>query len=201
MANLIDFINDESMSTLNPLVKMAVIHYQFESIHPFYDGNGRTGRVLNLLYLALQSKLNLPVLYLSRYIISTKSEYYRLLQAVREHDVWEEWILYILKGITVIAKQSIELIYKIKKLVADFKHKIRKQFPKMYSQDLINALFKHPYTKIDFLSRDLQCHRDTATKYLKRLVIAGFLDEVRLGRSNYYRNAQLVECLMSMSDQ
>lgn len=201
MDNLIKFINDADFSPLNPLIKMAVIHYQFESIHPFYDGNGRTGRILNLLYLVLCGRLDLPVLYLSRYIIATKSEYYRLLQAVREEEDWDAWLIYLLKGIATTATQAINLLKNINNLLHDFKHKIRENHSRHYSQDLINVLFKHPYTRIEFVQRDLNCSYRTASYKLKLLTESGFMREIRRGRSNYYMNDALVECLMNVHDE
>ena len=166
MSNLELFINDDAVSDLDPLVKMALIHYQFESIHPFYDGNGRTGRIINILYLVAKDLLHLPVLYLSRYIIRTKGEYYRLLQGVRDHEDWESWILYMLHGVESTARQTIWIIRAIKTAMMDYKHRIRAEFPKMYSQDLLNNLFRHPYTKIEFLQNDLRVTRLTASRYL-----------------------------------
>ena len=122
MANLEKFINDETMSDLDPLVKMVIIHYQFESIHPFYDGNGRTGRIINVLYLVMNNLLDLPILYLSRYIIENKGQYYKLLQEVRETDNWENWILYMLDAVEQISKETIVLIGKIKELIFEYKN-------------------------------------------------------------------------------
>ena len=198
MDNLITFINDSGQSSLDSLVKMAVIHHQFESIHPFYDGNGRTGRILNLLYLALAKRLDLPVLYLSRYIIASKGDYYRLLQAVRDEGSWEEWLCYMLNGITTTAKQTITLVEVINELMQRYKDKLRKQLPALCSQDLVDTLFKHPYTKIKYVATDLNCHRQTATNYLDKLSEHGLLEKVRHGRSNYYINTQLVSCLMNI---
>lgn len=198
MSDLVAFINDANFSHLNPLVKMAVIHHQFESIHPFYDGNGRTGRILNQLYLVLHEKLDLPVLYLSRYIIATKPEYYRLLQTVRDENAWGEWLHYILNGITETATQTIHLIRQINELLLDLKHRIRTKYPRHYSQDLINALFKYPYTKIGFLQTDLACSYHTARTKLKILTKAGFLKEIQAGRDNYYLNHELLELLMGV---
>lgn len=190
MQNIIAYINDDSMHRIDPLIKMAIIHFQFESIHPFYDGNGRTGRIINILYLVLKELLDLPILYLSSYIIKTKSDYYRLLQEVRDNESWEEWILYMLKGVEVTSYNTIQLIEKIRQLMQDYKHRIRKQY-KFYSQDLLNNLFKHPYTKIEFLQKDLNIHRQTATNYLDQLVEGGFLKMDKIGRSNYYINEPL----------
>ncbi len=170
---------------------MAVIHHQFESIHPFYDGNGRTGRIINILYLVLNELLDLPILYLSRYIIRHKSDYYRLLQKVRDTGDWEEWILYMLDGVEQTARETILLIGNIKTLMQDYKMRIRKEFPRMYSQDLLNNLFRHPYTKIEFLMNELLVSRLTATKYIDALVEKGFLEKQKIGRSNFYINMPL----------
>ncbi len=194
MSNLELFINDDTRLEIDPLIKMAIIHYQFESIHPFYDGNGRTGRIINVLYLVLKGLLDIPVLYLSRYIIRTKPDYYRLLQAVRDHETWEEWILYILSGIEQTSRQTIRMVLEIKDALLMYKHRIRAEY-KFYSQDLINNLFFHPYTKIEFVERDLQVSRMTATKYLETLAIAGFLKKEKIGRCNYYINIALFNIL------
>jgi Fic family protein len=193
MQNLEQFINDNEMMDIDALIKMAIIHYQFESIHPFYDGNGRTGRILNILYLVAQGLLDIPVLYLSRHIIQTKAEYYRLLQAVREHGAWEDWCLYMLKGIETTARQTIDLIQGIKVLMQDYKQRIRTALPKIYSQDLINNLFRHPYTRIEYLQSDLGVSRLTATKYLEKLSAAGFVQKRKLGKYNYFINVPLFE--------
>jgi len=194
MKNLERYINDDSFSRIDPLIKMAVIHYQFESIHPFYDGNGRTGRIINILYLVLNDLLDIPVLYLSQYIIETKSDYYRLLQSTRDTETWEEWILYILKGVEITARQTILMVQKIKELMQRYKKDIREKF-NFYSQDLINNLFRHPYTKIEFLENDLNISRLTATKYLEQLVEGGFLRKQKSGRNNYYVNSPLFDLL------
>ena len=195
MANLEQFINDDTLSDLDPLVKMSIIHYQFESIHPFYDGNGRTGRIINVLYLVMKDLLNLPILYLSRYIILNKAEYYKLLQEVRETDNWENWLLFMLDGIEKISKETIELILKIKDLMLEYKNILRNDY-KFYSQDLLNNLFKHPYTKIEFLEKDLGISRITAAKYLNELANNGILRKEKLGTGNYYINEKLMNLLM-----
>ncbi len=192
MSNLEKFINNDSFVEFDPLVKMAMIHYQFESIHPFYDGNGRTGRILNILYLVHQKLLDIPVLYLSRYIIQTKIDYYRLLQEVRDKKNWEEWIFYILKGIEVTACDTIERINQIRELMQDYKQRIRSTF-KFYSQDLLNNLFCHPYTKIEFIERDLKVTRQTAAKYLDTLSEQGFLKKEKIGVHNFYINLPLFD--------
>jgi Fic family protein len=152
MSNLEKFINDPAMCNYDPIVKMAIIHYQFESIHPFYDGNGRTGRIINILYLILENLQTLPILYLSKYIIKNKTDYYRLLQQLRENY-------------------------------------------KFYSQDLLNNLFKHPYTKIEFIVKDLKVSRITAANYLNKLADDGLLRKEKIGTGNYYVNESLFELL------
>ena len=197
MQNLDNYINDDSFHNIDPLIKMAVIHYQFESIHPFYDGNGRTGRIINILYLVIKDLLNLPVLYLSRYIISNKGDYYKLLQEVRLTGNWEVWVLYMLKGVEETSRQTILLILGIKSLMMEFKHKIRNELPKIYSQDLLNNLFRHPYTKIEFLMRDLNISRITATKYLNLVSKIGILEKKKIGRSYYFINAKLFDLFIN----
>jgi Fic family protein len=195
MSDLEQFINDESLCDWDPLTKMAIIHHQFESIHPFYDGNGRTGRILNILYLVQQGLLDTPVLYLSRYINQTKADYYQLLQLVRTTSKWEDWILYLLEGIEQTSRQTTELIRDIKDLMFSHKHRIREQLPKIYSQDLVNNLFCHPYTKIEFVTDELQIHRNTATRYLDDLVRISLLSKHRIGKENYYLNDDLFTLL------
>ena len=190
MRGLERFINMPELFPADPLIKMALIHHQFESIHPFYDGNGRTGRIVNVLYLVKEGLLDIPVLYLSSHIVRTKADYYRLLQTVREQDRWEEWVLYMLEAVELTAGQTIATIHAIKAALFDYKHRIRSGF-KFYSQDLINNLFTHPYTKIELLQRDLGVSRVTATKYLDALAEGGFVRKHKVGRGNYYINLAL----------
>ncbi|MFV0267857.1 MAG: Fic family protein, partial [Draconibacterium sp.] len=180
MTNLEKFINDPSMCDYDPIVKMAIIHYQFESIHPFYDGNGRTGRIINILYLIIEKLQNLPILYLSNYIIQNKADYYRLLQELRDNKNWEEWLLFMIHGIEKTSRETIELILQIKELMMEYKHKLRDNY-KFYSQDLLNNLFKHPYTKIEFIVNDLNVSRITAANYLNKLAEDGILKKERIG--------------------
>lgn len=194
MTNLEQYINDSSIQDCDPLIKMAVIHFQFESIHPFYDGNGRTGRIINILYLIMQKLQSLPVLYLSNYIIKNKQDYYRLLQEVREKDSWEEWLLFMIKGVEQTARETIELIIKIRELMLDYKHRLRDNY-KFYSQDLLNNLFKHPYTKIEFIVNDLGVSRLTAANYLNKLANDKMLRKEKLGTGNYYINTELFNLL------
>jgi Fic family protein len=195
MRDLERFINEPDLLDVDPLIKMALIHHQFESIHPSYDGNGRTGRIVNVLYLVKEGLLDIPVLYLSQHIVQTKADYYRLLQTVRTDDHWEAWVLYMLEAVERTALAAIDTVQAIKFALQDYKHRIRADH-KFYSQDLINNLFMHPYTKIDFIERDLQVSRMTATKYLEALVEAGFLRKQRVGRSNYYMNLALNQILL-----
>ncbi len=196
MAELERFINDPELFEADPLIKMALIHHQFESIHPFYDGNGRTGRILNVLYLVKEGLLEIPVLYLSQHIVRTKNRYYELLQAVRDKDAWEDWILYMLEAVEVTARHTIQTIAEIRTALLDYKHRIRDAH-RFYSQDLINNLFTHPYTKIEFVQRDLGVSRLTATKYLDALASGGFVSKLRVGRTNYFINASLQRILMT----
>jgi len=195
MSNLEQFINDSAMQDCDPLIKMAIIHFQFESIHPFYDGNGRTGRIINILYLILTELQSLPILYLSNYIIKHKSDYYRLLQQVRENNSWEEWLLFMITGVVQTAKETIGLIEKIKKLMFDYKHKLRDNY-KFYSQELLYNLFKHPYTKIEFIVNDLGVSRLTAANYLNKLADDKMLRKEKLGTANYYINEELFNLLV-----
>ncbi len=200
MRGLERFINDGGVFDADPLIKMALIHHQFESIHPFYDGNGRTGRIVNVLYLVKEKLLDTPVLYLSRYIVRNKADYYRLLQEVRDRDAWEEWVLYMLAAVEGTATESIATVAAIKAALMDYKHRIRGAH-KFYSQDLINNLFTHPYTKIEFVESELQVSRLTATKYLDALTQDGFLKKEKIGRTNYYVNVALNRILTAEAMQ
>jgi Fic family protein len=195
MNNLEKFINEDSLMDTDPLVKMAIIHHQFESIHPFYDGNGRTGRIINILFLIQKNLLDIPVLYLSRYIINHKNDYYKLLQKVRQTGEWEEWILYMLDGIEQTANETINLISQIKNLMQHYKQTIRSKLPKLYSQDLLNNLFKYPYTKIEYLENELDISRSTAIRYLKELEKLGLVVKQKIGRDNFYINQPLFDLL------
>ena len=197
MSNLEQFINDDHLSQLDPLIKMAIIHHQFESIHPFYDGNGRTGRIINILYLVITGLLDLPILYLSRYITHNKGEYYRLIQAIRDKNTdnaaeWEAWILFMLKGVEVTAEDTICLVKDIGRLMAEYKNVIRPDFGSKYNHELLNGLFYHPYTKIDHVVANMQVSRQTASKYLDRIVALGLLKKEKMGKENYYINARLM---------
>lgn len=181
----------------DPLLRMAVLHHCFESIHPFYDGNGRAGRIVNVLYLLKEGLLDLPVLYLSGPIVRSKLRYYELLQAVRDRSAWEEWILYLLDAVTASAREGMAKIASILAAQREVKHRVRSEFPKIYSQDLINNLFTHPYTKVSFVMADLKKSHVTAAKYLETLAAAGILEKRKVGRATYYVNVRLLEILTS----
>lgn len=195
MGDLEGYVNDEANHVLDPLIRMALIHHQFESIHPFHDGNGRTGRIINVLYLVKEGRLDIPVLYLSRYIVRSKSEYYRLLQAVRDADAWEEWVVYMLRAVEETARAGVRTVKAIHDAMFEVKHLVRKNH-RFYSQDLINHLFSHPYTKVQFIQQELRVSRLTASKYLDALTADGILDKMKVGRSNFYINIRLYEILV-----
>ncbi len=199
MQNLEKYINTPELHDIDPLIKLAVIHYQFETIHPFYDGNGRTGRILCVLYLIINNLLDLPILYLSRYITRNKQEYYRLLQSIRESayapEQWEQWVLYILRGIEDTAGETIRLIKDIAQLMKEFKQRLREKLKSAYSHDLLNCLFYSPYTKVEHISSRLEVSRPTATKYLDSIAEIGLLTKTKIWRQNYYINSRLIAIL------
>ncbi len=197
MTQLVGFIHADD--ELDPLLRMAIAHHQFESIHPFYDGNGRTGRILNLLMLQRDGLMDLPVLYLSRYITATKDQYYRLLQSTRETHNWTDWCVYIVKGVAITARSEIRLIKKLRELMQTTKHRLRKELPRIYSQELLNNLFRYPYTKIEFVEKDLGVSRITAAKHLEALVANGFVEKKKIGRTNFYINRPLFNLLTQIS--
>lgn len=199
MNNLEQYINTPEIQDIDPLIKLAIIHHRFESIHPFYDGNGRTGRIVCILYMVINDLLDLPILYLSRYITRNKSTYYHLLQLIRTSnnspEAWEKWIIYILKGIEETATETIRLVSGISDLMAEFKATLRKHLDKVYSHDLLNCLFFSPYTKREHLEKALNITRPTATRYLDAIVKTGLLSKVKVWRQNYYINDKLVALL------
>jgi len=192
LSNLEDYINEVD-DRVDPLIKLAVIHFQFESIHPFYDGNGRTGRIINIIYLILRDLLNSPILYLSRYINKNKSEYYRLLQEVRTQQNWEEWILFILKGIEETAKDTLELVKRINVEIESMRNEIKLKLPKIYSKELIDLLFYEFYTKTIYIEKGLSITRKTAVSYLSALEEAGFLVSEKIGKERIYKNKRLFD--------
>lgn len=195
LQNLIEYINNDEMEHYDYLIKMAIIHYQFEIIHPFYDGNGRTGRILNVLYLTLKDLIDLPILYLSGYIIKHKNTYYELLQEVRTKDKWNEWIMFMLDGIIQTSNGTINLIKDIQNLMIFTKKELKTKLPKIYNKDILEILFLHPYTKIEFLEKHLNITRKTASKYLKEIEKIGILKEKKIGRNRYFINIRLFDLL------
>jgi Fic family protein len=191
LENFCEYLNSDESG----LWKMAVLHYQFETIHPFYDGNGRTGRILNVLYLLLKNYLDTPILYLSSYIIKNKNTYYALFQEVREKNIWENWVLFMLEGVEKTSKQALEKIRAIKDLLELTLEKVKEHCPKIYSKELVELIFENPYSKIDFLVNKLNINRKTASKYLKELEVYGFLSRLQIGKEILYINDSLMEIL------
>ena len=181
---------------LDPLIKMAIAHYQFEAIHPFTDGNGRTGRILNMLYLMHENLLNLPILYLSRYIIQTKEDYYRLLLGVTKDQDWISWVLYILKGITQTCEWTIHKIEAIRLLHVDTSEYIKAIAPNVYSRELVDAIFEQPYIRIGTVVNKQIAKRQTASNYLVKLVELGVLQEVDAGREKLFLHQHLIDLLV-----
>lgn len=194
LANLERFIYAED--GVDPLIKLAVVHYQFEAIHPFTDGNGRTGRILNILFLVEQGLLDIPVLYLSRYIIENKNAYYSGLRGITEQGTWESWILYMLEAIEQTARETREKILAIRDLMNADIEKVKVELPKLYSKDLLEQLYHQPYCKIRFLEEAGIAQRQTASVYLKELARIGVLEAFKSGREVYYVNNNFLELLI-----
>ena len=191
LKNFTEYLNNEDDS----LSKLAILHYQFESIHPFYDGNGRTGRILNVLYLVLNKLIDSPILYLSNYINKNKSDYYKLFNEFRENNNYEDWIIYILKGIEETSKNTIELIKQIQSEMELYKKEFMVKLPKIYSDELLYSLFFEVYTRINYIEDRCGVTRQTATNYLNQLTDAGLLEYEKVGRESIYKNTRLIELL------
>jgi Fic family protein len=174
---------------------LAIAHYQFEAIHPFTDGNGRTGRIINILFLIDQGLLDIPVLYLSRYIAKNKTPYYKGLLNVTANGAWEEWMLYLLNGIEETALLSKERILDIQRLFLETSEHVREKLPRIYSKDLLEILFRQPYCKIRFLEEAGIAHRQTASSYLQQLERIGVLKSIKIGREVYYINQPFLNLL------
>ena len=194
LTNLERFINDKT-DGFEPLVKMAVMHYQFEAIHPFMDGNGRTGRILNILYLVQQGLLDIPILYLSRFFIQNRDEYYRYLREVTENGSWQQWILYILAAVEQTSRDTVDKIEAVNRLINNVMIKTRGRTKAVEREGFVDLLFKWPYCKINIVERELGCSRITATRYLNQMVTLGVLERVKIGREYYYINKDLMELL------
>lgn len=193
MRNLEEYINND-YDMVDPLIKLAIIHYQFESIHPFYDGNGRTGRIINILYLILKELIDTPILYLSKYIIRNKTEYYKLFQETRETGNYEDWIVYMLVGIEEMAEETIHVIEEIRKEMLNMKHELREK-TRIYSKELLEALFFEFYTKIPYIQKQLGVSDKTAQKYLDELVNLNILTSEKIGRERIYKNERLFKII------
>ena len=191
--NWAEYLN--ASSSVDPLIRMAVAHYQFEAIHPFHDGNGRTGRVLNLMFLVREQLLSIPILYLSRYIIEHRGDYYRLLLQVSKTRSWEAWILYMLDAIETTARWTSEKISRIKRLFDDITVLIRQQLPNVYSRELVEVIFNQPYCRIKNLVDMGIAQRQAASDYLKALVDLGVLQEMKVGREKLFLNMKLLSLL------
>jgi Fic family protein len=194
LTNFINHFNEKKVE-LSPLINLAILHYQFESIHPFYDGNGRTGRILNILYLILNDLLEIPILYISSYIIKNKGEYYKRLNAVNKNDEWENWILYILKAVEVTSRQTILQIQLIRELLKQTIEKVRENAPKIYSKELVENIFEQPYTKIEYITTKLGVERKAASRYLRKLKEIGVLESKKVGKEVIYINKELIKLL------
>lgn len=193
---LTNFINHFNQpDDLSPLINLAILHYQFESIHPFYDGNGRTGRILNILYLIINNLIDVPILYLSSYIISNKPEYYRLLNQTNATGKWEEWIMFMLKAIESTSKDTITKITNIKNQLDFTILKVQEKAPKLYRKELVELLFEQPYSKIEFVVNKLGVERKAASRYLKELEDIGIVESQKVGRETMYINKELIEIL------
>lgn len=193
LANLEKFTNEENK--IDPLIKMALLHYQFEAIHPFADGNGRTGRILLLLYLKLSGLLDTPAIYLSEYIINNKAEYYKSLRSVTENNDWEGYILYMLDMIEETSNKGLERLNKITSIMAKTSDEIKLKLPKIYSKDLVDILFRLPYTKRQHLTDENIGNPKTAGNYLQSLEENGFLKSVKVGKEKLYLNERLLKIL------
>lgn len=193
LANWERFIHEQP--ELDPLIRMAVAHYQFEAIHPFTDGNGRTGRVMNILLLIQDGLLSLPVLYLSRYIIGNKADYYRLLQEVTSVQAWEEWVLYMLRAVEETARWTTQKIAALRTLQAHTTEHVRQTLPKIYSRELVETLFEQPYCRIGNLVGKGIGQRQAASRYLQDLVGAGVLRELVVGREKLFIHPKLMRLL------
>lgn len=199
LANLEAYINTDA-EALHPLIKLPIIHYQFESIHPFYDGNGRTGRIISVLYLVMKGLLSEPLLYLSRYIIQHKADYYGLLRKVTTENAWEEWICFMLEAVAKTAGYTLALSKEIVALMERMRKIMQTELPKIYSHELVEILFTNVYTKIDHLTKRGIASRNVAGRYLKELESIGILKSEKAGRNVFYINTGLYELFKSFSD-
>lgn len=196
LSNFIRYYNEPELRGGVPdLIWLAVLHFQFESIHPFYDGNGRTGRILNILFLIMNNLIDIPILYLSSYIIQHKAEYYRLLNKVNKENQWEDWILFMLDAVEQTAIQTKRQIQDIRNLLKERIDHVRSELPKLYSRELVDLIFEQPYSKIEFVIDKLGVERKAASRYLRQLEDIGVLKSKRIGREIIYVNEDLFKLL------
>ena len=196
LSNFIKYFNHDE-TDIAPLINLAVLHYQFESIHPFYDGNGRTGRILNILFMIINKLIEIPILYLSSYIIANKSDYYRLLNHINKTGEWEEWIIFMMKAVEITSIETINKITSIKELLEQTIEDVQKYAPKVYRKEFVELLFEQPYSKIEFVVKRLNVERKAASRYLKELEAIGILESRIVGRETLYLNKRLIEVLKS----
>jgi Fic family protein len=199
LANWEKYLHDES--DVDPLIRMAVAHYQFEAIHPFTDGNGRTGRIVNNLFLIQEGLLSLPIMYLSRYIIKNKNDYYRLLLQVTKEEDWESWIIYMLKAVEETARWTTDKIATIRKLIENTAEYIKAEQPKIYTRELVDIIFAQPYCRISNLVEAGIAKRQTASEYLKKLESIGVLEAKKVGRENIFINPKLMKLITKDSNK
>lgn len=193
MSDLEKYINNDH--DIDDLIKLAIIHYQFESIHPFYDGNGRTGRIINVLYLTLKDLLDSPIIFISKYINQNKKEYYKVLQSVRDNDDYESLIIYMLKAIESTAKSTLKISKEIVLLMEETGITIKEKLPKIYSKELVEGLFYEFYTNIEHFMNSLGISRRTASTYLIELESSGILSSEMVGRNKVYLNNKLFDLI------
>jgi Fic family protein len=194
LRNLENFINDDS-DGLDPLIKLAIQHYQFEAIHPFIDGNGRTGRIINILYLVNQELISLPVIYLSKYIIENKADYYQRLTDVTEKQNWQAWIEYMIEAVKQTAINTLNTLEEIISAMSNDTEEIKAKLPKIYSKDLVELIYSQPYCKIKFLEERNIVKKETASKYLSQLEEIGILESFKLGKEIIYINKKLLDII------
>jgi Fic family protein len=194
LSNFIEYFN-QKQNEISPLINLAVLHHQFESIHLFYDVNGRTGRILNILYLILNDLIDIPILYLSSYIIENKPDYYRLLNQTNRLGEWEEWVLFMLKAVKTTSIQAIQKINTIRSLLDGTIERVRIDAPKIYKKELVELLFEQHYSRIEFVVNLLNVERKAASRYLKQLEKIGVLESQKVGREVVYINKELIDVL------
>lgn len=196
LSNFIDYFNSKELRGDTPaLIWLGILHYQFESIHSFYDGNGRTGRILNIIFLIMNNMIDIPILYLSSYIIKNKSSYYQLLNKVNKTDEWEEWILFMLDAVEQTAIETKRQIQLIRELLSEKIELIKEKAPKIYSRELVELIFEQPYSKIEYVVDRIGLERKAASRYLRKLEAIGVLKSKKVGRENIYINKDLFNLL------